>query len=218
MTRIFKPSILALLLVLLLSFTVSGQQNDAGAQESVSETPIEIALDGAEGTLGINQEVTVMAEAELTIGGQIYKISVPAKVVIDTEQILAEAGAIVNVDHQIGAFAWNVIGMEETSSYESGYTEVEASSDDNKLVVVTFDMTNMADSTLSIWDAEVDVFAVDDLGKTYESSKEICDDIDPGETLSCTWVFDVPADVNMVDTSISAMQTKQLSLSTAATE
>lgn len=222
MNRILKPTILALIMALVLALTVSAQDSDSSTETSAEAEkpagPVQLSLDGAEGTLGITHEMTVMAEAELTIGGQIYKISIPATVVIDTEQLLAEAGAATSADSHVGPFSWRVVELIEESEYEEGYTEVEASSDDNKLVVVKFDMTNMADETLGIWDANVEVFGVDDLGKVYESAKNICDDIDPGETMTCTWIFDVPSDVNMVDTKIDALQSRQLSLSAATAE
>lgn len=226
MNRILKPTILALILALLLSITVSAQDSDTASdsasdsttKESKSTAPVAISLDGAEGTLDINHEMTVMAEAELNIGGQIYMISIPATVVIDTQQLLAEVGAVTTAESHVGPFSWHVLEVIEDVEYEEGYTEVEASGDENKLVIVRFEMTNMADETLGIWDADVAVFGVDDLGKVYESSQNICDDIDPGETLACTWIFDVPADVNMVDTKVEALQTRQLSLSAAMAE
>lgn len=218
MNRIIHPTILALIILLVLAVTVSAQDSDSSAKKEKETGPVQISLDGAEGTLGITHEMTVMAEAELNIGGQIYKISIPATVVIDTQQLLAEAGAATTADSHVGPFSWRVVEVLEESEYEEGYTEVEASSDDNKLVVVKYEMTNMADQTLGIWDANVEVFGIDDLGKVYESSKNVCDDIDPGETLSCTWIFDVPADVNMVNTKIEALQSRQLSLSAAQAE
>lgn len=218
MKRIFTPAIFAVLFILVLAVTVSGQQSDADTQESASTGPIEIALDSAEGTLGINHEMTVMAEAELNIGGQIYKISVPATVVINTEQLLAEADAITNIESHVGPFSWVVTEVIEGDEFEEGYLDVDASGDANKLVVVRFDITNMANETMSIWEADVAVFGVDDLGKVYESTKNDCDDIDPGDTQSCLWIFDVPADVNMVDTKVEALQTRQLSLSSVTAE
>ena len=86
------------------------------------------------------------------------------------------------------------------------------SGDNNNVVVFRADITNLHSETLEgAWTSTLEVFAIDSVGNTYDEEQRICDDIGPGETLPCEFVFDVPTDADLVDLRVHAIDIQRFS-------
>jgi len=182
----------------------------ASAQDD--KEPVTINLDGATGSIGIQRELQTTAEIELVVGDQIYRLSVPVTVQIDASAVLTDARLAAPVTQQIGMILFEPTGIERIEGeYDKDYTTVTPGSG-NVIVVYRADVTNLDDTVLeSGYTSNLDAIAIDEVGNTYEVEDRLCDNINPGEKISCEFVFDVPATANLIDLEIKTFARKQFS-------
>ncbi len=177
------------------------------AQDSQGEdAPITITWDAVNGTVGVADELQTIAEIELTIGDKIYRLKVPVTVKIDAVAPLADANLSAPVAGQVGIFLIEPVSIQTLEGdYEKEYRQVSPSSPDNTLVLYTANLTNLDEETVDpTYSLALQALAIDDTGKSYEEAERVCNEIDPGETTTCEFVFDVPANATLVDMEFEA--------------
>ncbi len=184
------------------------------AQDSQGEdAPITITWDDASGTIGVADELQTMAEIELTVGDKTYRLKVPVTVKIDAVAPLADANLSAPVAGQVGIFLIEPVGVQTLEGdYEKEYRQVSPSGPDNVLVLYTANFTNLDEETVDpAYGSAIQALAIDDTGKSYEEAQRVCGKIDPGETATCEFVFDVPASANLVDMKFETKAVKRFS-------
>lgn len=182
----------------------------ASAQDD--KEPVTINLDGATGSVGIQRELQTTAEVELVVGGQIYRLSVPVTVQIDASAVLTDATLTAPTAQQVGMISFEPTAMEKVEGeYQKDYTTVTPSAD-NVLVIYRADVTNLDDTAFDArYTSALKATAIDDVGNVYEEEQRICSQANPGEKVSCEFIFEVPATANLVDLEISTAAYKQFS-------
>ena len=79
-------------------------------------------------------------------------------------------------------------------------------------VVYTANVTNLHNEPVAVsYSSNLETSAIDDVGNRYEEAHRACDDLGPGEMLTCEFVYDVPSTANLVDLQVSAVAHKRFS-------
>jgi hypothetical protein len=186
----------------------------AVAQDSQGDdAPVTITWDDANGTISVADELQTMAEIELTVGDKTYRLKVPVTIRIDTLAGFVDANLSVPVAEQVGIFQIEPISVQTLEGdYEKNYRTASPASADNVLVLYTANLTNLDEETVDpTYTSSLEAIGIDDTGKSYEEALRACDKIDPGETATCEFVFDVPGNVKLVDMKFEAKAVKQFS-------
>lgn len=207
-----KWKLIPLVLVAVLFFAASS--SPATAQDSEADnTAIVVDLEGATGSLNIKQEVQTQAKVELVVGDQIYQLTVPITVQIDATKPLTDANVTVPAVQQVGSFAFEPVSVEVLEGdYEQSFRSVTPSSSDNVVVVYTANITSLHNAPVELsYSSNLLTAALDDAGNRYEEEQRSCDEIAPGEKITCEFVYDVPASANLVDLDVSAFGYKVFS-------
>lgn len=184
----------------------------AGVFAQTSQTT---PLDENSASLSIVETLPVTASVEVNLNGQIYKLAIPVTVNIDAQKDLSDALLTAQTIDRVGDLQWQIGAITE---YEeafdlSQFSTVEPSSPDNKLVVIASNVTNMGAEPFTYYLAVSDLFAYDDLGNLYGSSDQECDDINPGASLGCTIVFDVPKTATILGLDMKVTDHKRIPFS-----
>ena len=172
------------------------------AQEGVINDLVELVFADEQTKVGIVDSFQSTASITVNVDGQEYLVKVPATIDIDSVVALENAVSSYPTGTRVGEWAIEVVEIfEETEEFE--YTspygtaeELEPSSDANKIVVLRANFTNVGDEPSSP-SYFVDG-GVDDLGREFNTTEEICAELNPGETRTCTFLFDVDSNVNIV--------------------
>ncbi len=177
-----------------------------------AQTGESTTLDESSASLSIVETIPVTASVEVNINGQIYQLAIPVMVDIDAQKDLADALLMAQTIDTVGDVQWKITDIAE---YEeefdlSRFSTVEPSSPHNKLVVVVSQLTNLDSEPFSYYPGIYERFAYDDLGNLYESTEQDCDDINPGNTESCTYVFDVPKTTNILGLDVKVLEHKRI--------
>lgn len=197
---------LIILILLLIALTLASRPIIfAQSGESTS-------LDENSASLSIVETVPVTASVEVNINGQSYMLAIPVTVNIDAQKDLADALLTSQAVDRVGDVRWIITGISE---YEeefdlNDFSTLEPSSADNKLVVIESDITNFDAEPFLYYANTSDRLAYDDLGNLYSASDEQCDEINPGDTQSCTFVFDVPLSTNIQGMDVKVIQHKRI--------
>lgn len=208
-----KRMLLPLALVALLLFTAAAS-TPATAQDAEEEnTPIAVDLEGATGSLSIQHHVETQAKVELMVGDQLYQLTVPVTVQIDATRLLVDALLAAPASQQVGAFLFEPLQIDVLEGdYEKGFWTVAPKSPDNVIVVYTANVTNLHNEPVTVsYSSNLETSAIDDVGNRYEEAHRACDDLGPGEMLTCEFVYDVPSTANLVDLQVSAVAHKRFS-------
>jgi hypothetical protein len=163
------------------------------------------SLDGNSASLSIVETLPVTASVDININGQIYKVAIPATVIIDAQKSLAEALLTAQEVNRIGDLQWNITDIVEyDGEFEfAPFQSVAPLSPDSKIVVVESLVTNLDSEPFdTIWGTE-NRFAYDELGNLYEHTDMACDNVNPGNTQPCLLAFDVPKDVTILGLDIA---------------
>lgn len=186
------------------------------AQDDIADI-IELVFTDGGAQVGISDTIESVASVTIEVNGQRYLMKVPITVDIDATVPLTSSLVTVPSAARVGQFAVEILDIseytEETAVSLSGYYEgrtekYEPSSDDNKIVVVNFDITNVGTEkeTLEAYYAQ----GVDDTGRLFDEIKFICDEVNPGDTGHCVMVFDVLADVDIVALDLEVSDRRQI--------
>ena len=189
----------------------------ASAQDSKTK-PKDLDLNATTGAITIQRTITATANVNLAIGDQIYQVRVPVAIRIDAATTLTTAQIAAPAANQVGVFVVNPVNVEVLKGdYKGDYRSVSPSGPDNVIVVYTAELTNLHSETIDPRYSEaLKTIAVDDAGQTYEEKEKVCDQIDPGETATCEFIFDVPAAANLVDLQVQTMAIKRFGFPKAA--
>ena len=106
----------------------------------------------------------------------------------------------------VGIFAVEPIGIEVIEGeYEKQFRTVTPEA--NEVVVVyRANVTNLHSETIQTgFTSNLEVMAVDAVGNLYAEDTRLCDDINPGATVECEFVFKVPATAELVDLEVKAV-------------
>ena len=169
-------------------------------------------LDENSATLSLVETIPVTANVEVNLNGQVYKLAIPVTIDIDTQKDLADALLIAKQVDSVGDLQWKIMEIEEyTDEFElTRYNTVEPSSRDNKLVVFESQLTNLGAEPFEYYRGVSDLYAYDELGNLFDSSERSCDDINPGATLTCTVVFDVPENTTLLGLDLKVTDHKRI--------
>lgn len=173
----------------------------ASAQD---ETPVNLTFDG--GSITVNHEVETTAKVELTVGEQIYILNVPVTIQINDSMMLEAAKLSAPTSQIVGIFAVEPLGMEVIAGeYEKQFRTVTPGADE-VVVVYRANVTNLHSETIQTgFTSNLEVMAVDAVGNLYAEDTRLCDDINPGATVECEFVFKVPATAELVDLEVKAV-------------
>ncbi len=179
----------------------------ASAQD---ETPVDLVFDG--GTVAIKHDVQTSAEVEMVVGDQLYVLTVPVTIQIDDNMLLEAAGLTAPTSQIVGVFAVEPIGVETIAGeYEKQFRTVTPG-DDEVVVVYRANVTNLHSETIETgFTSNLDVVAVDAVGNSYEEDTRLCDDINPGATMECEFIFMAPAGAELVDLQVKAVDYERFS-------
>lgn len=189
----------------------------ASAQDD--KTPVTVDLGGATGSVSLQHELQTTAQVELVVGDQLYHLTVPVKVQLDTSTVLSDATLAGPVSQQVGVLLIEPTEIERIEGdYEKEYRTISPGPE-NVVVVYRADVTNLMDEVLETgYESKLDAFAIDEVGNRYEDEEKICSDINPGEKVSCEFIFDVPATANLVGLDVETMAHKEFDFSGLAVE
>jgi hypothetical protein len=186
----------------------------ASAQDTEGNT---VGIDSQQAALTVQKTIPVSVSVDVSLNGQVYKVSLPATLIVDAQDALLEA--VVAESNRVGVLGWVVMEISEsTEEYIANqFSSVEPSSPDNKLVIVTSEVTNLdREPQDPSYSSTAEVQGFDELGNMYEPvSSRFCEELDPGESAPCTIVFDVPNDVKIAGIDLKVTDHKQLTLQPA---
>ncbi|MCY3784669.1 MAG: hypothetical protein OXG79_12925 [Chloroflexi bacterium] len=188
----------------------------AFAQSDAADRLVELIFSEDDSEVSITENIQSTARVTFTHDGQDYIMSVPVDIAIDETIPIADSVSATSAAARVGVYAIEVTAVEETTEeIEVGYSSVEPSSDDNKLVGVSFNLTNLSDSAQEfsdIFDNEK-VFGIDDLGRRFEMAKLLgCDEVNPGGMVECIAAFDVEESVTITEIEVHAMDERVITL------
>jgi len=123
-------------------FSITGSIPATAQDSEGNNEPIIIGVEGSKGSFRIQQEVETKATVELLVGDQLYQLTIPVTVQIDTTRLLADAPISAPASQQIGTFLFEPVSVEVLEDdYEQSFRTVEPSSADNVLVLYTANVT-----------------------------------------------------------------------------
>lgn len=188
----------------------------ASAQDN--KEPITVNFDNATGSIGIQRELQTTAKVELVVGDQIYHLNVPVTVQIDASAVLTDANLAAPIAQQVGIILVEPVEIERVEgAYEKEYRTVTPG-DGNVVVVYRANLTNLDDTVLEAgYTSNLSVMAIDDTGNTYEVEQSLCDSINPGEKVSCEFIFNVPTAANLIDLEVKTVAHKRFSFAELST-
>lgn len=173
------------------------------------------ALDENSASLSIVETIPVTASVEVNINGQIYKLAIPVTVNIDTQKDLADALLTAQAVDVVGDLQWIITNIAEyEEEYEfNDFNTFTPSTPENKLVVIDSELTNLDSDPFNYYLDTGDLLAYDEQGNLYESFEGLCSDINPGNTQSCTLVFDVPMAATIQGMDVEVLEHKRIPFS-----
>lgn len=186
----------------------------ASAQD---DAPMNLTLEG--GSVTVKHEVETTAEVELTVGDQLYVLNVPVTIQIDDSMVLEAAKLSAPTSQVVGIFAVEPLSLDVIDGeYEKQFRTVTPG-DDEIVVVYRANVTNLHSETIQTgFSSNLDVMAVDAVGNLYEEEERLCDDINPGATVTCEFIFKAPASAELVDLQVKAVDYERFSFPSGAEE
>jgi len=164
------------------------------------------------GSVTVRQTFPVSASVTVDVNGEVYLLTVPAMISVDTQVLLANAVVSSSNSSRVGVLDWVILGIDEyTNEYVySKYQSYSSESVDNKLIVVSSKITNLDIKPFENWRGIDSVEGFDAAGSRYEYSEKLCDDVNPGATEACTFVFDVPKTVAIIGLDLAVIDRKSI--------
>lgn len=211
MRALLRRSLPIIILLLLLTPVAVFAKSETAAQL------VELIFSEDESSVQIEETIQSVARVTFTHDGKTYVMKAPVTIEVDSTIPLTESTLTTDAASRVGVFAIEILSVTEPEEVERGFTTVEPSSDENKLVAVSFRLTNLDDEPHQfIWAG--DLFGIDDMGREFEVTKLLgsdtasCVEINPGESTECLAVFDVDADVDIVNLEFHVQDERVLPL------
>ena len=177
------------------------------AQSETARQLVELVFSEDDSSVSITETINSTARVTFTHDGQDYVIKVPVTIDIDETILIADSVSSTDAAARVGVFAIEILSVTEPEEVERGYTTVEPSSDDHKLIAVEFRLTNVDDEPRQLlWHGSIS--GIDDLGRLFEDAELLgedsssCEEVNPGESTECVVVFDVSTDVSIVSLEV----------------
>ena len=189
---------LPLIVVLLLLTPVA-----VFAQSGAAARLVELVFSEDESSVHIEDTIQSVARVTFTHDGKTYVMKAPVTIELDSTIPLADSMSTTDTATRVGVFAVEILSLSEPS--EEG----------NKLVSLSFKLTNLDDEPQRLPYSDA-VIGIDDLGRKFEVAKVLgsdgssCDEINPGESTECLAVFDVDADVDIVNIEFHVLDDRVL--------
>lgn len=204
-----RAAILTVLAILLLVPAI------ALAQGTASDI-VELVFTDGGAQMGITDTIESVAAVTVEIDGQQYLLKVPVTIDIDTAVPLTSSMVSVPATARVGQLGIEIVEVEEFAQetevafpgFWGGEKDLAPSSDENKLVVIGFNITNMGSELGSL--SSYSTAGVDDTGRLFEEIEFSCEDANPGGIGDCIAVFDVPSDVNIVALDVEVTDHRQI--------
>ena len=201
---------LPLIVVLLLLTPVA-----VFAQSGAAARLVELVFSEDESSVHIEDTIQSVARVTFTHDGKTYVMKAPVTIELDSTIPLADSMSTTDTATRVGVFAVEILSLSEPEEIEIGYTTIEPSEEGNKLVSLSFKLTNLDDEPQRLPYSDA-VIGIDDLGRKFEVAKVLgsdgssCDEINPGESTECLAVFDVDADVDIVNIEFHVLDDRVL--------
>lgn len=206
MHRMFKIVLIGFAAVLLTASFAFAQEDNPAAGASAAITG---------GDISVKASTPLTATLQLNLNGEVVDIVVPGLLTIDAQATIdadAIAAGTVMPGKRIGGLMWEVesilnIGTEIEAKYSDPLI-----SETGELVIITAKATNIGDTEYSLlWDTEVQAIDADSIVyEVHESSRsyvEDCDEMNPGLTVRCQFLFEVPPGTELIGMNVSAKET-----------
>ncbi len=181
------------------------------------DTIVELVFSAGGSQVNITDTFTTTAAVSVEVNGTQYLMKVPITVDIDSTLPLTSSLVTVENTARVGSMGIEITGIQEATEgievvvpgrYEDREEEFEPSADGNKIVVVSFNITNLGveEDTLSSYSVQ----GVDDTGRLFDEEGLECDYVNPGETGRCVMILDVDQAVDIVALDIELPDHRQI--------
>ncbi|MDE2815195.1 MAG: hypothetical protein OXM03_06465 [Chloroflexota bacterium] len=197
MRTLFRRSLVLVVLLLLLTPVAILAQSETARQI------VELIFSEDESSVHLEETISSVARVAFSHDGKNYVVKAPVTINVDTTIPLADSVSATSSASRVGVFVVEILRVTEPEEVERGYTTVEPSGDDHKLVAVEFRLTNLDDEPRQLlWDGSIT--GIDDMGRSFEDAELLgedsssCEEVNPGESTECVVVFDVSSDVTFV--------------------
>ena len=205
MRTILRRLLPVLVLLLLLTPVAVFAQSETAAQL------IDLVFSEDESSVQIEETIQSVARVTFTHDGKTYVLKAPVTIEVDSTIPLEKSALITDTASRVGVYAIEILSVTEPDEVQVGYSEVEPSGNDSKLVVVFFRLTNLHDESKRLYGHSV--FGVDDMGRQFDVEALLgCDDVNPGVSTECYAVFDVQSAVKIVALELHVLDERVLPL------
>ncbi|MGI6209357.1 MAG: hypothetical protein ACOYEW_14240 [Anaerolineae bacterium] len=184
--------------------------------QGTSSEPVELSFTDGGAQVGITDTIASVAAVTVELNGQQYLLKVPVTIDIDTAVPLTSSLVTVPASARVGQLGIEILEVEEFTEetevafpgFWGGEKDLAPSSEENKLVVIGFNIINAGVERRSL--DGYNTQGVDETGRLFEETGFSCEDANPGGTGRCVAVFDVPSDVNIVALDIEVTDHRQI--------
>ncbi len=199
-----RRSIVVVVLLLLLTPVALFAQSETARQV------VELIFSDNESSITLEDSVTSTALVTFTHDGKDYQMKVPVTIDISETIPLADSMTVTESTARVGVYGIEVVRvLETTDELKFGYFDTyKPSSDEHKLLLVIFALTNLSDTAKDFdsWFSDDTLLGIDDLGRQFENEKIVgCDEAHPGERIQCIAIFDVMKDITLAKIEVHAL-------------
>ncbi len=108
----------------------------------------------------------------------------PVTIEVDSTNPLEKSTLLTDTASRVGVYGIEILSVTEPVEVQVGYSEVEPSGNDSKLVVVFFRLTKLHDESKRLYSHSV--FGADDMGRQFDVEALLgCDDVNHGVSTEC---------------------------------
>jgi hypothetical protein len=206
MNHMFRVVVVGFAAVLLM-FSFASAQEDSPADGAST------AITG--GDISVRAATPLTATLQLNLNGEVVNIVVPGLLTIDAQATIdadAIAAGTVMPGNRVGGLMWEVESILNVG------TEIEAKygepliSETGEFVIITAKAKNIGETEYSLlWGTEAQAIDTDSIVYEVHASSyahvEACDSVNPGLTVRCQYLFEVPPGTELVGMNVTAKET-----------
>jgi hypothetical protein len=210
MRKLIRLSLALFILVLLLTPVALFAQSETARQI------VELVFSDDKSSITLDDSVTSTAVVTFTHDGKDYQMKVPVTIEIDETIALQDSMSTTESAARVGVYGIEVTALAETTEeVEISYRSFEPSSEEHKLALVAFTLTNLSDSAkeFSSWFSDETLFGIDDAGRRFDNEGILgCGEVNPGDKVNCIAVFNLMNDVTLTKVEIHALDENTVNL------
>ncbi len=210
MRTLFRRSLPIFILLLLLTPVVVFAQSGTAAQL------IELVFSDDESSVQIEDTIQSVARVTFTHDGKTYVMKAPVTIAVDSTIPLAESMLTTDAAARVGVFAVEILKVTEPEEIEGLRGEITPSASTNKLIAVSFRVTNLGDQAREFPDKAFRIYesvddykelvGIDDLGRRFNFEEILgCGEVNPSGHADCVAVFDVANQVTFSKIKLHVM-------------